>query len=708
MFKYKSMTLDCMGYHNVVVPLDKVGTTIVKGRNLNASLSGRANGAGKTLLVSPIQHFKYNTKQKSLFSTGSSIRLDVEVDGHEYSFIKSMPKSSVKYDIIKDGTNVEARTSSIAENLIHDILPQTEEEFYAFTYLDSRRPNDLQFGTPTARLNFFSNIFRLEDFDIVRTKISERIKELSHKTSERSVYASQLSEIQLADIDIDDIKSKIFAAKKTIKKYEKWQLEKTRQSFYKNTVSKYKHLEHYNGAEDTHVQILADAFNVKRHNDRAKQHNANVKKNAVRYEQWQAHEKKLQSVFDTKLKGKALQKHCAEVQRKAEQAYDTYLDSVDQRDALLKDKKRADKIVIKKDIDFNVVTAQLEEAVSKLDDLKLNKGKSVCSYCGSKIDTKHFKKHVSELEQQIKALQKSRDVARETARLKREKENLWNEHKAKSLKSLKKIKKVSKPSKIDIYKYDVIDKPEKLMKLKPEIDTSKSEDIKTWISVKADYLKAKDSIKDIGAKPKVKSAKKVVEKYGKQVNDYEHNVARTKDLEQKISALDKELEDLPLYEALLVAYSNKGIKLSVMKQLAARIEANMNEYAHLLFPEKFKFSLDVDLNKFDIMATRSKRTSDIRFLSGAESRSFSLLFMIACLPLIPRNRRSNLIVLDEFEAGLDKPTRELLVDKFLPALNKIVPHIIFITPNDIGADKSVNRTTLTVVKSKDTTYIEEQ
>ena len=708
MFKYKSMTLDCMGYSNVVVPLDKVGTTIVKGRNLNASLSGRANGAGKTLLVSPIQHFKYNTKQKSLFTPGSSIRLDVEVDNHEYSFIKSMPKSSVKYDIIKDGTNVEARTSSIAENLIHDILPQTEEEFYAFTYLDSRRPNDLQFGTPTTRLNFFSNIFRLEDFDIVRTKISERIKELSHKTSERSVYASQLSEIQLADIDIDVIRSKIKAAKKTIKKYEKWQLEKTRQSFYKNTVSKYKHLEHYNGEEDKHVQILTDAFNVKRHNDRAKQHNEQVKKNKVRYEKWKAHEEKLQSLFNTKLKGKALQKHCAEVQRKAEQAYDTYLDSVDQRDALLKDKKRAAKIVIKNDIDINVVTAQLEDAISKLDDLKLNKGKSVCSYCGSKIDTKHFKKHTSELEQQIKALQASRDVARETARLKREKENLWNEHKAKELKSLKKIKKLSKPSKIDIYKYDVIDVPEKLMKLKPEVDTSKSEDIKTWISVKADYLKAKDSIKDIGAKPKVKSAKKVVEKYGKQVNDYEHNVARAKDLETKISALDKELEDLPLYEALLVAYSNKGIKLSVMKQLAARIESNMNEYAHLLFPEKFKFSLNIDLNKFDIMATRSKRTSDIRFLSGAESRSFSLLFMIACLPLIPRNRRSNLIVLDEFEAGLDKPTRELLVDKFLPALNKIVPHIIFITPNDISADKSVNRTTLTVVKSKDTTYIEEQ
>lgn len=705
MFKYKSIHLDCMGYRNVVVPLDKVGTTIVKGRNLNASLSGRANGAGKTLLVSPIQHFKYNTKQKSLFTSGSSIRLDVEVDGHEYNFIKSMPKTSVKYDIIKDGVNVEARTSSIAENLIHDILPQTEEEFYAFTYLDSRRPNDLQFGTPTARLNFFSNIFRLEDFDIVRTKISERIKELSHKTSERSVYASQLSEIQLADIDIENLKSKIKAAKKTIKKYEKWQLEKTRQSFYKNTVAKYKHLEHYNGCEDTHVQIIADAFNTKRYNDRAKQHNEQVKKNAVRYEQWKAHEKKLQDIFDTKLKGKALQKHCAEVQRKAEQAYDAYLEAVETKNDLLKDKKRASKIVIKNDIDINVVNAQLEEAISKLDDLKLNKGKSVCSYCGSKIDTKHFKKHTSELEKQIKALQVSRDVAKETARLKREKENLWNEHKAKTLKNLK-VKKVAKPSKVDIYKYDVVDKPEKELKLKPEIDTSKSEDVNTWISVKSEYLKAKANIKDIGAKPKVKSAKKVIEKYGKQVNDYEHNVARSKELEQKISALDKELEDLPLYEALLVAYSNKGIKLSVMKQLAARIETNMNEYAHLLFPEKFKFSLNIDLNKFDIMATRSKRTSDIRFLSGAESRSFSLLFMIACLPLIPRNRRSNLIVLDEFEAGLDKPTRELLVDKFLPALNKIVPHIIFITPNDIQADKSVNRTTLTVVKSKDTTYID--
>ena len=99
--------------------------------------------------------------------------------------------------------------------------------------------------------------------------------------------------------------------------------------------------------------------------------------------------------------------------------------------------------------------------------------------------------------------------------------------------------------------------------------------------------------------------------------------------------------------------------------------------------------------------------SDVRHLSGAESRAFSLLFMLSVLPLIPSNRRTNLCILDEFEAGLDEPTRNLLVSQYLPTLNQIVEHIIFITPNNIPEDKSVNRRTITVVKQGSKSYIEE-
>ena len=698
------MTLNCMGFNNVVVPLDKVGTTIVKGRNLNATLSGRANGAGKTLLVSPISHFKYNTKQKSLFTSGSSIKLDVDVGGVPYSFVKSMPKNTVKYDIFKKGVNVEARTSSIAESLIHDILPQTEEEFYTFTYLDSRRPNDLQFGTPTTRLNFFSNIFRLEEFDVVRTKISERIKALSHKSAERQVLMSMLSEIQLLD-DIDNARRKLKAAKKTIKKYQEWQLEKTRQQFYADTISKYKHLERFNNKEDESIQLLADATNIRVYNDRAKQHNDKVKRQSKAYKVWAKAEKKLQKIFESKLKGNKLLVYCAETQVKAQDAYNTYVSNKAKRDRLLQDKQKAKSIKTSKCKDLNVIDSQLEQYQQQIEDLHLNKGKARCSYCGSKINKKHYTQHVKDLTKKIKDLESERKASLTNAKLKAEKDRLWNSTKQETLDNIK-IKKVSKPKVVDL-QYEVVSKPDKLMKLKTPIDITKHEDVKTWVSVKQSYLKARQSLKDVGAKPNVKKATKILDKYSKTISDYDNALKRKTSLETKISELDKELEDLPLYEALLVAYSNKGIKLSVMKQLATHIERNMNEYAHLLFPEKFKFSLNVDLNKFDILATRSKRTSDIRFLSGAESRSFSLLFMIACLPLIPKARRSNIIVLDEFEAGLDKPTRDLLVNKFLPALNKIVPHIIFITPNDIPPDSAVNRTTLTVVKSKDTTYIEE-
>ena len=150
-------------------------------------------------------------------------------------------------------------------------------------------------------------------------------------------------------------------------------------------------------------------------------------------------------------------------------------------------------------------------------------------------------------------------------------------------------------------------------------------------------------------------------------------------------------------EALVDAYGQKGLKLLVMQNISKKIEQNLNKYAHLLFPEAFTFNIVVDSNVFDIFATRSdKRVSDIRFLSGAESRAFSLLWAISILPLIPASRRSNMIILDEFEAGLDEVTRNLLINDFLPALNEIVPHIVFITP--YYYEPTQDRRVVTVVK----------
>ena len=144
------------------------------------------------------------------------------------------------------------------------------------------------------------------------------------------------------------------------------------------------------------------------------------------------------------------------------------------------------------------------------------------------------------------------------------------------------------------------------------------------------------------------------------IKRYKQDFETLSDLEVKVRRVTRKLKDVDLLEALVDAYGQKGLKLLVMQNISKKIEQNLNKYAHLLFPEAFTFNIVVDSNVFDIFATRSdKRVSDIRFLSGAESRAFSLLWAISILPLIPASRRSNMIILDEFEAGLDEVTQSV-------------------------------------------------
>jgi hypothetical protein len=93
------------------------------------------------------------------------------------------------------------------------------------------------------------------------------------------------------------------------------------------------------------------------------------------------------------------------------------------------------------------------------------------------------------------------------------------------------------------------------------------------------------------------------------------------------------------------------------------------------------FPLNIQNREFQLLVQRAqKHTSDVRYLSGAESRLLSLLSLLAFLPLLPDNLRSNICILDEMEANLSRSSRELFIRKSLPVLQKMVPNIFIITP----------------------------
>jgi DNA repair exonuclease SbcCD ATPase subunit len=75
-------------------------------------------------------------------------------------------------------------------------------------------------------------------------------------------------------------------------------------------------------------------------------------------------------------------------------------------------------------------------------------------------------------------------------------------------------------------------------------------------------------------------------------------------------------------------------------------------------------------------------------MSGAESRLFIFLFVMALLPLIPSDRRMNTLILDEPDSNMDEATLEVFTSSLLPRLAKVVPCLIVISPRDYAPNQA--------------------
>lgn len=174
----------------------------------------------------------------------------------------------------------------------------------------------------------------------------------------------------------------------------------------------------------------------------------------------------------------------------------------------------------------------------------------------------------------------------------------------------------------------------------------------------------------------------------------------------KIEQLNGALADKDLLEVLIKVYSNKGIKIQKIDAICRLIEDNLNRFRPLLFGENFKFSLAVSEKAFDVLVDRGQgMISDVRHLSGSEGRRFNLLLLISLLPLTPKSRRSNLVILDELEANGDKNTIDMFCNRFIPELHKYVPNVVVISPLSLQIPGS---RTVYVIKDKQGSRIEQE
>jgi len=669
------------------------GLTVIGGHNKNSgSQDARRNGAGKSLLLTALPHLAFGdpmgkkVNKHSLFSDkDAKINWDLSVGDNHWNITKHKTGSGTpKWTLIKNGEDLEPRTSVIAEQLVKELLPLNEEEFFSTVYVDSRRPNVMQTGTSANRINYFTDLFRLYDFDKVKRYFGSELKELTKKKAQVEVLQTTLEPLEWSlTLNGEELATAVKEAKKRLRKVSR-ELRKVEHDIGEQKA--------YDKTSD--LREAATCFNKNKYVRLA----AKRERLMIYAQDLTVYEGYLgkKAAYLTRVKASGLSgKNLIKAQAKEVSRWEQDLEDYGQLNGdYIRNNKEWELHLnqptlnrVKKPKEAKPTEA-LYTLRSKIGALVLDTDK--CTECGQKIDA------VQNQEKHTKYLKKLKVLAKVNTEW-----LLYEEYldlkKDKVRKPEDKLKPVEKPLKPRCYGLD-LRTPEPVVKPDAVVFTKQNE--KEYAAQKG-YAQACATLATLDlegtgssteALTKIKvaleeqqvAAQNKLDAVTSQLIQYEQVAPLAQKTEATLQDLTKDLENLDLFSVVESAYGSKGLKLMVMQSLSNKIVETMNLHAHRLSSEKLTFSINVGINNFEILVKRADgRESDVRFLSGAESRIFTLLWLIAILPLIPSECRSDLIVLDEFEAGLDQVTRDLLLTEFLPSLLTIVPKIVFITPNEV-------------------------
>lgn len=189
----------------------------------------------------------------------------------------------------------------------------------------------------------------------------------------------------------------------------------------------------------------------------------------------------------------------------------------------------------------------------------------------------------------------------------------------------------------------------------------------------------------------------------KEINDDIHTVKVQLDhARQDLTALDIKIDRWKRWYKAYVKYRivnldrrplelmndiySKSLKLAATRHVLAHWLEEMNIAARLAYGEGYEFKAQMDNSGISITCTRTRHgislTSDVRRLSGYESKMFPLASLLAMAKVLPEDLRTNILILDEIESNMSAPSRRRFV-AMLPELQKVYPSIWIITPTNI-------------------------
>lgn len=718
MITYKSLELKGTNlYDKAVLDLDYKGVTIVYGLNKDAN-SGSTNASGKSAFFGALPELLFDSsplvKKRDKRVKGVE-RVVLSRGSKELAYTRSTSKGVEKLDLVLDGKKLGTRTKAYTMSRVAKFLDRTEEEFFTLDYVDSSRPCIFQRGTTAQRRSFIVSLFRLTDIDSIRKLFASELRQsLTDKAvfTELKLRYSALKK-DLSDVDISDLETKVSEysrqATSLTKKTQQLVEDKHLLELYIENKASLKRAS----------KLCSDLSDIDSEIDKLKSKIAKLELQEEAAQEYQRYQRNFREWKDTELQIKTRLKKLlgSEQSIQIEEAsnkikeYHKYSERLDEVNRQLKGLDIPEFIEIP-DKDKLIRKSKWEARLENLKALLLLEGElsedSSCPTCKQSVPKEVFVNLERDISIARKYLEKAEKVEEakisNTRRkdLRGRRQELLNTQisltgKVTRLKPYLKVNQIlesrrQKPSSVE----------------KPSIQIS---DIKTQISeltkallflesmapIVPKLLKVRefseDQLQSIEALPKLQTKlNRIISELPGLQSQLDRAIQARKDfgeVREKLSALKESVSNEEALRLLIEAYGNSGIKRMMVQRVAKHLQACFNKYARFVYSESYSFKVEAGSN-FDVMVNKKyvtgTKTVDVRRFSGAESRMFSLLLVMSFISLMPEHRRSNLLILDEPTANMGKEMQQNFW-RFLPILNKVIPHIVVITPKlDEGLD----------------------
>lgn len=714
---------------DIELDLDYTGVTFIFGMNKDSSETGVTNAAGKSLLIGALPEIAYDhhpgeqgrTAVKSKDKTVLSFTC-VNDAGVTYEYQKHLaPKK--EFVILKDGKNTKSRGLDYGHEKVKAILGN-EEEFFTRVYIDGTQPHPLIRGKAADQQAFFVNLCKLQDVDATRKLLTNELREVQKAAASYREVRTMFDDLKAKTIKGEELvalKIRLAEAEADhatlMERFQRDQKLRDLVAFEednKEIIEGVKALTKLSVFEETY-----DAYKSRRARLKEKRESALA---------WSAYKERLKQVkADREPKLKELMELVnTDDQDKIRERSNEYSDARERVTVLTADIQRLTSALVEVDElleepkytadhcsgKVEIIRQQLEHA------REFKNGK--CPTCGSEVDAHDPEVLKVDLQKWKTRLAKAKEYSAQQEILSVNRETKT------SLKLKNKQLEVAQAEKAKLAKWhkaytlvnqipDLPVAPDNVVKADIEAIDAKLEETGAALQLfraaapvieKIRQTETLDPIKRAKAKSKIDVGGKLsalnaeIAEASAKITVQTENLKQMKTLRTRGLVLKKQADDEPVLKALIKAYSKTGYKKLRIQQYAAVFQEQINKFASVFFTEETTFELTYD-TKLVFSALRKKgkvvKKIPVARLSGTERALLTMIVVAASLSLQPKKERLNVLFLDEPDAHMGYKARDHFL-RGLSLLNKVIPHIIVVTPkSDVHMEGSRS---FTVVKER--------